>query len=182
MRSRRLTLLLALLAVLFVAIGAFSGTVLVRTARSSDALRVYLGSRFEARPDCPLAEPFVETNVDYDCYDGKLASGRPVVLILGHEVGSRTTEWSYIGVFVDVGDHAPEGFGAGFVARVRARGDWWGRRAGGPASAHILVPPAESEPVRAEPVAAGFFVGWRLATRPTPEKIETRLREVANGM
>lgn len=179
MRSWRLILLLA---VIFVAIGAFSATVLVRTARSSDELRVYLGSRFEARPDCPLAEPFVETNVDYDCYDGKLPSGRPVVLILGREVGSRTTEWSYIGVFVDFGDHAPDGFGAGFVARVQARGDWWGRRAGGPASAHLLVPPAETEPVRAESAAAGFFVAWRLATRPTPAKIETRLREVGGAM
>jgi len=170
--------LISLLAVVFVAIGAISATVLVRTARSSDELRVYLAGRFEARPDCPLADPFVETNVDYDCYDGKLASGGPVVLILGHEVGSRTTEWSYIGVFVD---HAPEGFGAALVARVRARGDWWGRRAGGPPSAHILVPPAESEPVRAEPVGAGFFVAWRLASRITPEKIETRLREVGGA-
>ena len=176
MRSWRL---IVLLAVVFVAIGAISAMVLVRTARSSEELRVYLASRFEARPDCPLAEPFVETNVDYDCYDGKLASGRRIVLILGHEVGSRTTEWSYVGVFVDP---VAGGFGAGLGARVRARGDWWGRRAGGPASAHILVPPAESEPVRAEPVADGFFAAWRLATRPTPEKIETRLREVAAGL
>ena len=130
MRSWRL---ISLCAVVFVAIGAISATVLVRTARSSDELRAYLAGRFHARPDCPLAEPFVETNVDYDCFDGSFASGRPVVLILGHEVGSRTTEWSYIGVFLD---DAPAGFGA------------------------------------------GFFVGWRLATRPTPEKIETRLRNL----
>ncbi len=175
MRSWRL---IVVLAAVFVGIGAISAMVLVRTARSSEELRVYLAGGFAARPDCPFADPFVETNVDYDCYDGKLASGRPVVLILGHEIGSRTTEWSYIGVFV-AGD-APT-FGAGLIARVRARGDWWGRRAGGPASAHILVPPAESEPVRAERVAEGFFVAWRLASRTTPEKIEGRLRDVDGG-
>jgi hypothetical protein len=170
--------LIVVLAAVFLGIGAISAVVLVRTARSSDELRVYLAGRFAARPDCPFADPFVETNVDYDCYDGRVASGRPVVLILGHEIGSRTTGWSYIGVFAP---GAPTDFGAGLVARVRARGDWWGRRAGGPASAHILVPPAESEPVRAERVAEGFFVAWRLASRTTPAKIEARLREVDGG-
>jgi hypothetical protein len=174
MRVRSWRLILPL-AVVFIVIGAFSATVLVRTARSSDELRTYLSNRAAARPDCPLAAPFVETNVDYDCYDVRLASGRAAVLVVGHEVGSRTTEWSYLGVFVD---RARDGFGADLVARVRARGDWWGRRAGGPPSAHLLVPPHESEPVRAEPVDGGFFVAWRLATRPTPEKIEARLREV----
>jgi hypothetical protein len=174
--------LIVVLAAVFVGIAAISATVLVRTARSSDELRVYLAGRFAARPDCPFADPFVETNVDYDCYDGELASGRPVVLILGHEIGSRTTEWSYIGIFVDhAAERAEPTLGAGLAARVRARGDWWGRRAGGPASAHILVPPAESEPVRAERVAEGFFVAWRLASRTTPEKIEARLRELDGG-
>src|SRR5262249_21431141 len=147
-----------LIAIPFVGLGALSGTVPVPTARGSGELRASLASQFRARPDCPLDYPFVETNVEYNCYDGSLASGRPVTLIVGHEVGTRTTEWSYVGAFVD---RPPAGFGAAFAARVRARGDWWGRRAGGEPSAHILVPPPETQPVRAEAAATGFLVAWR---------------------
>ncbi len=146
---------------------------LLRAARSAGAFRSWLAARFTPRPDCPVPEPFVEPSVEYDCYDGRLPSGRPVELVLGHEPGGRANEASYVGVFVPGAATAPA-----LTLRVRARGDWWGRRAGGPASTHILVAPPEDEPVRADREGGGLFVAWRLATLPTPAKVDACLRAV----
>jgi hypothetical protein len=177
-RTRRLVVLLVIaLAVVFVVIGAAAGTMMMRAARSASELRTYVKARFSARPDCPVADPFVETNVEYDCFDGRSAAGRAVTLILGHEIDTRTTAWSYVGLFVKNGG-LPPGFGATWLARVRARGDWWGRRENGPPRAHILLAPPENEPVRAEAVEGGFLVAWRLGSRLSPEKIDARLGEL----
>ena len=171
---RPLVFIVAILAVA-AALGAGATVVLLGAARSSNAFRRHLAAHFAPRPDCPVPEPFVETNVDYDCSDGKLPSGRAMTLILGGEPGSRATVWNYIGVFVPGAGPAAI---APFVARVRARGDWWGRRQGGAPTSHVLVPPPETEPVRAESFADGALVVWRLQTLPSVAKLEVRLAEV----
>src|SRR5919108_199397 len=114
-------------------VGALAGMLIVRASSASHAFRDYLAQSFAPRPDCPVPEPFVETGVEYDCFDGRLPSGRAIQLVLGREPGSRATVWSYIGIFVP-GAPALETL----AARVRARGDWWGRRAGGQPRTHFL--------------------------------------------
>jgi hypothetical protein len=174
-------LLIAVAGVLIVA-GAIAATlILTASVRRSAAFRAYLGDHFRPRPDCPVADPFLEGSVVFDCFDGALPSGRPVALVLGHEPGSRANVWSYIGLFV------PDGPGVGaarsaFAARVRARGDWWGRRAGGAPETHVFVPPPDAEPVRADAVPGGAFIAWRLTTLPTAEKLTARLSELDQAL
>jgi hypothetical protein len=171
----RLVALLAAIAVLAVLLTAGATVILLRTAHSSGDFHRHLAAHFKPRPDCPVPDPFVETNVDYDCFDGTLPSGHAIELVLGQEPGSRAIVWSYIGVFVPDASAATL---APFVDRVRARGDWWGRRQGGAPTAHILVPPPETEPVRAEPAEGGAFIAWRLQTLPTVAKLQARLVEI----
>jgi len=167
---RRLVVVLATVSL----VGAAVATVfLFRAARTGHALHAYLAAHFVPRPDCPVPDPFVETNVVFDCYDGRLPSGRQVSLILGHEPGSRATVWNYLGLFV--ADAPPP---AALAWRVRARGDWWGRRAGGAAETHVFIPPPEREPVRADAVAGGCFVAWRYQTLPSVDKLSAALAEV----
>jgi hypothetical protein len=166
-----------------VGVCALAAVLALRGARGANELRAHLGEHFRPRPDCPVPDPFVETNVAIDCYDGALASGRPIALVLGAEPGSRAVVWSYIGVYLAPGADVGDAWLAPWQARVRARGDWWGRRAGGPATTHILVGPPETEPVRAERTAeGGVLLAWRLQTLPTRAKLEERLGEIGASL
>ena len=167
------------LAVPLLCVAALTAVLAVRGARSSNDLHAYLAERFTPRPDCPVPEPFVEHNVAFDCFDGRLPSGRAVALILGGEPGSRAVVWSYIGVYLPGGKDVGDAWLQPWQARVRARGDWWGRRAGGPATTHVFVAPSEAEPVRADRAAdGGVVLAWRLQTLPSRAKLEARLAEV----
>lgn len=161
--------------VLVLGLAAGSAVLLARAARVTGEFRRHVAAHFKPRRDCPVPEPFVESNVDYDCFAGALASGQAIELVLGMEPGSRATVWNYIGIFVPGGTAQTV---APLVARVRVRGDWWGRRQGGAPSSHLLVPPPESEPVRAEVVDDGVFVAWRLQTLPTVAKLTERMDEL----
>jgi hypothetical protein len=171
------------LAVPVLGVCALAAVLALRGARGANELRAYLAASFRARPDCPVPEPFVETNVAIDCFDGRLGSGRAIALVLGSEPGSRAVVWSYIGVYLVAGADVGDAWLAPWQARVRARGDWWGRRAGGPATTHILVGPPDTEPVRADRTAdGGVFIAWRLVTLPTRARIEARLHEIEESL
>ena len=130
-----------------------------------------------------MPDPFVEHNVAIDCLDGRLPSGRAIALILGAEPGSRAVVWSYIGIYLPVGKDVDDPWLAPWQARVRARGDWWGRRAGGAATTHILVGPGQDEPVRAERTAdGGVILAWRLQTLSSRPTLEARLAEVGASL
>lgn len=166
--------LAGLASLVIVGLGALGAARFIDAGRERAELRGWLARQFHPRPDCPIADPFVEPSVDYDCFEGRLGA-YPITVIVGAEPGGRAVSWSYLGIYLTALD---DGWLAPWRTRVWARGDLWGRRAGGPERVHLLVGPPASEPIRAVQTPNGAFVAWRFGAALTVSTIESRLAEL----
>jgi hypothetical protein len=185
--TRRRAIVLVAAASVFVILAAALPLILaVRGQRIAARLHAFLAERFRARPDCPLADPFVEPGVSvWDCYDGHVDATHPVTLIVGSEPGSRIEVANYVAFYLPPSVAPGEAWLLAWKQRVAGRGDFWAVRSGAPnvrTRRHLFVGPPETLPIRADRTDdGGAIVAWKLTTLATREKLEARLRELGES-
>lgn len=175
--SPRVRWLIAGAAFVGIALAALPLVLALRGRAVARDLHAFLAERVTPRPDCPIADPFLASGLAaVNCYDGRLRGGAPFALIVGSEAGSRTNVYNYVGVYLPGGLPALQTW----RDRVRARGDWYGRRVDPEgAKLHLVVGPSQDIPVRADTCdEGGVVVAWRLQVLPSREKVEAFIAEV----